>query len=405
MRKVAVLFLLATLTLAAGCSSRQDPSSGRQAGPQPTGEPIVLGMTQQEGSALGSWPEMREAAEAAVAYVNTELGGVHGRPLKLETCVTNGSPEGSMQCANQILEKKPLALVGGGDLGIEASMPRYTSQGLPYLGGAPITTPQLAAPNSVQFAGWAAGGLPAMALYAADQLHAKRVAVIFPGLPGTDEFIKHLTESVLRARGVTDVRMIPANVRQPDRSAAVSAANEFQPDAILTIESGAGCTSLLQAYAGLGVKAKLLTVSTCTEDAVLKSVGPAAEGVYTGTQFLGMAAADNQPDVVVFRDKLAKYASGTKRNSEWSMGGFHSVMNIYNALKSLPADQLTGERILAELKSARNAPNFLADNFTCDGRVKLAPSVCNFGTRILQVRDGALVDVGGGWIDGSAYIR
>ena len=404
MRKVAGLFLLAALVLAAGCSTSQAPTGAQQARPQPAGEPIVLGMTQQEGAPTGSWPEMREAAQAAVEYVNTELGGVHGRPLKLETCVTNGSPEGSIQCANQILEKKPLALVGGGDLGIEASMPRYTSQGLPYLGGAPIAQPQLAAPNSVQFAGWAAGGLPAMALYAADQLKAKRVAIIHPDVPGSGEFVRHFTENVLRARGVADVKMIAANIRQPDRSAAVSAANEFRPDAIIVIESGAGCASLLQAYAGLGVKAKLLTVSTCTEGAVLRSVGAAAEGVYTGTQFLGMAPADDQPDVVVFRDKVARYARGTKLDSEWSMGGFHSVMNVYNALKALPADQLTGEKILAELKSAKNAPNFLADEFTCDGRVKLAPSVCNFGTRMLQVRGGKLVDVGGGWIDGSPYI-
>ena len=128
MRKRILAACSAVLLLAAGCGGNAPATTvGGSHAPAPTGETIVIGMTNQEGSPAGSWPELRVAAQAAVSYINTELGGLYGRPLKLDTCVTDGSPEGSTKCANQILADKPLVVVGGADTGSDASMPIYTS--------------------------------------------------------------------------------------------------------------------------------------------------------------------------------------------------------------------------------------------------------------------------------------
>lgn len=54
--------------------------------PAPHGDPIGLAMITQE-SGPAALPDSRLAAEAAVKYVNTELGGAAGRPLELQTCV------------------------------------------------------------------------------------------------------------------------------------------------------------------------------------------------------------------------------------------------------------------------------------------------------------------------------
>src|SRR5690606_31806189 len=65
------------------------------------GEPIVLGMINQENTPVGSYPELSSATRAAIEFVNAELGGVHGRPLELEVCNTEFSPEGSTACAQK----------------------------------------------------------------------------------------------------------------------------------------------------------------------------------------------------------------------------------------------------------------------------------------------------------------
>mgnify|MGYP001550479132 FL=1 len=53
------------------------------------GESIKIGMINQENEVFGDFPELRQAAAAAVEWVNAELGGVGGRPLELLACNTN----------------------------------------------------------------------------------------------------------------------------------------------------------------------------------------------------------------------------------------------------------------------------------------------------------------------------
>ena len=51
---------------------------------------------------------------------------------------TSSSPESSTSCANQMVERKVLAVRGGIDLGSAASLPILRAAGLPYLGPVPI---------------------------------------------------------------------------------------------------------------------------------------------------------------------------------------------------------------------------------------------------------------------------
>lgn len=408
MRKLVLAVLSGGLLLSAGCAGTDTSSSGaggagqRQVN-QPTGAPIVVGLTNQEGSPSGSWPELREAAQAAVKYVNTELGGVHGRPVRLETCVTNGSPEGSAKCANTILGKKPLVVLGGAEVGTSASMAIYTKARMPYLGGAPISFPVMSAPNSVQWAGYAVGGLPALAAYAANQLHARKVVIVHPGLPGTEDFVGALMKPVLQASGVADIRMLASDVTQPDKTALVSAVAQARPDAVIVIEAGAGCLSVLQAHAAIAGTIPLLVTGNCLDPGLLATAGPAAEGVYTQAEYLYPTEPDH-PDVKVFTRVLRDYAPQT-RVTDFAATGFAGVMNLYHTLTTLPANRLDAATILKTLKAARNAPNFMSHPFTCDGRFAFAPAVCNGAQRILQVDGGRLVNVGGDWMEAAAGPR
>lgn len=58
-----------------------------------TGAPIRIGMINQETGAAGAFPELSRADEAAIAFINAELGGVNGRPLELDVCDTQFSPD------------------------------------------------------------------------------------------------------------------------------------------------------------------------------------------------------------------------------------------------------------------------------------------------------------------------
>jgi hypothetical protein len=125
--RAAVLAGLLALT---ACSSggSDDPGGGPDAEPTEglSGDPVVVGFVNMEGSPAGSFPEATAGAEAAVAHVNDELGGIDGRPLRLETCTTDGTQESSQACARRLVAARPAAVVGGVDLRAEASVPGIT---------------------------------------------------------------------------------------------------------------------------------------------------------------------------------------------------------------------------------------------------------------------------------------
>ncbi|MYH87965.1 MAG: ABC transporter substrate-binding protein, partial [Acidimicrobiaceae bacterium] len=74
-------------------------------------EPIKIGMINQEDTPIGSFPEVRFAAEAAINWINAELGGVDGRPLEFHWCITPFSPEQSQVCAQEMVQEGVVALV------------------------------------------------------------------------------------------------------------------------------------------------------------------------------------------------------------------------------------------------------------------------------------------------------
>src|SRR5688572_24449556 len=108
MRRTTTLRLLTAgiaLTLvASACSDDSDPEAATPdteavadtdettpttaAGEVATGEPIVIGFMNNEGGAF-SVPELRVGSEVAEEHINSQLGGVNGRPIQVERCATD----------------------------------------------------------------------------------------------------------------------------------------------------------------------------------------------------------------------------------------------------------------------------------------------------------------------------
>src|SRR6202011_2353172 len=77
-----------------------------------TGKPIVFGLLNLESGPV-TFPELRQAEQAAVNYVNQYKNGIHGGPIQIVFCATDGQPSTSARCASQVADKHPLAIFGG----------------------------------------------------------------------------------------------------------------------------------------------------------------------------------------------------------------------------------------------------------------------------------------------------
>ncbi len=357
---------------------------------------IVLGMINQEDAPVGSFPEARTAAQAAVAHVNEDLGGVNGRPLRLEVCKTTGTPESSAACANSLLAKRPVAVLGGVDLGAAASLPVFEKAGIPYIGATPALGEELTSPAAWMLAGGAVADLLAQADYALGTLKVKKVGGVYVDLPGVLTAVLGTAEVVLRAKGVADVKLVPAKADAADFAPAVKAATAGAPDVLFVLFPARSCARIMSAAASLNVKAKAFYPSACASQAVVDAAGPAAENAYFTSAFLPFD--DPSPDVATWKTE----ARVTKPDA-LSQAGFAVVMDVYSLLQG-GAD--TPARVTDELRSTLGRPGFMAHDYTCDRRqVSLLTAVCNPYVRLLQYKAGKFVDVAGAWVSGAELVK
>lgn len=362
-----------------------------------TGEPIKLGMINQENTPAGSFPEIRQAAEAAVAHVNAE-GGIEGRPLELESCITQGTPEGSAACAEKFAASKPVLVMPGIDFGSAASLPILDRAGLPYVGGVPLLPPELTAPNSYTFVGGSASAFPSQAVYLANELKVGKVNILYTDNPAGAQAAKAFGADILKSNGVTDVELIPEKADAADFTAALTKSAQGDPDAIMVLFAGQGCSRVMQAKAALGIEAKMFYPGSCADEAVIEAGGAGADGAYFNEE---VVLYDNleDPQVKTYVDALAKYSPDAKK-SGFSQTGFGAVMNIAELMKKSPGD-ISSESFVTALGETQDQPNFMAHDYACDReQVPGLPAVCNAFSRIVQYQDGELVDVLGKWING-----
>src|SRR5918994_1128848 len=199
--RILGLAMVAVLGVTAACSDdgttttesggEIEDTTATSAGTKATGEPIKLGFVNSEGGAF-SVPELRVGNEVAEDYINDHLGGVNGRPLQVTRCVTDGSPEASIDCANQFVEEGVVAAVEGADLGGDAMLPILADAQIPLVGHVQFGPGRMFDDNAYYFGAAAlAYGAAALRFYADEG--AESVAWFLPDEPSSHAF----TDTVL----------------------------------------------------------------------------------------------------------------------------------------------------------------------------------------------------------------
>ena len=390
LRTCAAVLLVAAV--AAACSG----GSGQAGGPSksPAIPPVVVGFINMEGSPAGSFPEAGAGARAALAYVNDQLGGIGGRPLQLSSCKTNGTPESSQACAQQVLAAKPVAVVGGIDLAADASVSVVTAAGVPYVTGSPTLTGELTTPGSYAFTGGTAADLLGIGDYLIERLHVKSIHVLHEDLPGLLNAAISATGDIFRAKHVTDVKLVAEKADAADFAPALTAAAAGNPQAIVVVFPAQSCARILQAAQSLGVKSQMYYPGVCASKGVVGTATGALDRSYFASGFLPVAASGGGPDADAFRKGVP-----VDQRSPVSEAAFGAVLNLARLMSS---GALTPAALKAKLAATHDQPGALAHPYTCDGKqLPLLQSVCNSNVRLLQYRGGAFTDFLGDWISGA----
>ncbi len=360
-----------------------------------TGTPITVGLLNLESGPV-TFPEYRQAAETAVKYINDYKGGIGGHPVQLASCATDGQPSTSARCASQIADKHPAFVLGGADTGAPGAFPVWVRKGLAYLGGIPFTPVESNAPNAIQFYSISIGDNLATSAYAADTLHAKTASVLY-----TDDTQGKFTGlgviAPALAKSGVKVKTVPVAPSAADLTSVAASAIANHPD-VVYVNSPNACPGLLKALKSVGSTAKILGIDPCTSPQALSTAGDAAEGLYFAQPFESLDSGS--PDAKLMLAALAKYGPKDLALDSIAQAGFSSVMNIQAALDGVTT--LDEKSILAAFKDGQSHPNFLAHDYTCDGKqLPGNTAICNAYQKIKQVKGGKVTTVTSDWVTGA----
>jgi branched-chain amino acid transport system substrate-binding protein len=410
--------LAGTLTvagLAAGCTETSNDTSGDPSAatagappasnvaaattlPAPTGEPIVIAMISQE-SGPAALPDSRLAAEAAVGYVNAELGGAGGRPLRLETCVTDGSPEQSSACANQLLERHPVAFVGETELGTAGSVPIIERAGIPLVGAAGVTPELISSKSAYAFGLDAVGDWAGWTKYLTTDGGARTINLLNIDIPAAGVF-EAVVRSVAQANGATVGKVVSLPLGASDASSQMAAVAQGNPDVVMAVTSAQLCVPVAQAHAGIAPATKLFLPGICASPQTFSAAGSAMEGAYIGLGSLNPYDA-SEPQVAIYRRALQTYGGDEVPLSQFAGNAFTAVMNLKDIVDQLDPASVTGANIATAIRAGVTVPSFMTDTYTCDQRLTFSPVTCSKGRRVFEVSGGQLTNLSDTWYDGT----
>ena len=366
------------------------------------GEPFRIGMVNQENTPAGSFPELSQAVQAAIEYVNAELGGLDGRPIELEVCNTEFSAEGSTACGQRFVEAGMPVVLGGIDV-FGNAIDVLADNEVPYAGGIPISTQSVQAENSFQWSGGTWGAAVAFAEHAATELEAERVAVVYGEFGSITEAAEY-GRTVLERHGI-ETQLVPYPIVATDLTSPMQAAATSDPDAIIVLAADTSCRAAFEAISTLGLGAQKYFVGACAAPTIIESVDPASSD---GTIFnvegpISRTSPEPDPDFTLYQSVLSAYSDGLDPVGAGTVS-FRAFMNLYSVLRGLGADGATSSAIDEALAAQRDASSFMGHPYTCDRQqFEGLPAMCSPQQILGRMEDGELQQIGSWYDVGAIY--
>ena len=324
------------------------------------GDPILIGFQNPEGDPAGSFPEYRIGAQAAVQYINNELGGVGadiaagkpGRPIKLEVCSMAITPTDSTKCANELAAKKPFAVFSSLNF-FGNHFATFNAAKIPVIVGTPISPGDFTSPGTYAIGGGGGclGVHTGLIEFATNDLAGQKVAVPWANTPPGVFCYHDLEKKPLQvlngqtpakdnALALTKPKLthigVPILPGQADVTPQAQQVLDFKPDVIVFSAQGADCWTFVSALGKLGWKPSaipLVLSGACLDDAKAKELGDLAKGIY----FVGttpITQTDKLKGIIqeqskIYLAKSDKYGAKDDKQKGFATQGFSGMMNIW----------------------------------------------------------------------------
>jgi branched-chain amino acid transport system substrate-binding protein len=391
--------IVAVLGITAACSddgtstaesSSAGDTTATSAGTRASGEPIRIGFVNSEGGAF-SVPELRVGNEVAESYINEQLGGVKGRPLQVSRCTTDGSPEASIDCANQLVEDGVVAVVEGTDLGGDAMLPILADAGVPLVGHVQFGPGRMFDDNSYYFGAAAlAYGAAALRFYADEG--AESVTWFLPDEPSSHAFTDSVLEPTSDQLGI-DYKTVYYDAASPNWAVLAATAVSEAPDVSGSIAAtDAQCAEMIGALRDAGYQGRILAAS-CV--GLYDALGDDAVGVDTDADHWHPGDPASAP--ADKRGELEEYAAVMQAAGEDDLISgnaiisFADMINLSRIMSTIDGP-IDGAAVAGALRATRDFDSYAGPTISCDRSVIPGNSACSTDLLFFQVQDDGSVE-------------
>ncbi|WP_328842740.1 ABC transporter substrate-binding protein [Streptomyces sp. NBC_00258] len=364
--------------------------------------PIVIGWMNQDSGGASAVPWYSESVRTAVKFLNDELGGIDGHPLKLKECIVGTDPEQGQACAQRFLNDDAIKVMFAGEAsGAQASfMAGIGNSNKPFVGLSPLAPDEAKLKNAFFLRpGFLALG--AQVTYMRDYAKVKSVSNInldTPELRGFAEVYTH----IFKAGGI-NLHTAFLKPDAPDALAPLVAGKVQQSEGI---ENNAGtaqaCITAYKALKQLGSADKpTLAFPGCLDPSVKKTLGDYPKGWTYFQEYQSVNRPDPTGQVGTFLYALNKYAPTQVANVKDQFGApaaFGGVLTIAKWLREKGPDNIS----LATFKEAADSdpgPLFLGQPKVSFGKQPY-PALAGLGNRFFTyLGDGKWKDATDGkWV-------
>jgi branched-chain amino acid transport system substrate-binding protein len=321
-----------------------------------SGDPIKIGYVNQEDF----FPENTIGIDAAVAFVNAELGGAAGRPLEIVACKVAVAEDGA-KCGTELANDPDIAAVVTGTL-LFGNVELYGALNgkKPVIVGNGVTNDDFITSAGVAFTTGSPGVIPGLGQLIVQEFpDAKNVAVLAANNPAGQAAADFLFKPVMEKNGISttyvgiDDTATAAQVQAAMEAVGADSADVFVP--LVTIQQ---CINVYDSIKALGIDPEVVTTGLCfgtpMTDHLVEAgeAGPVPSGWYFGGYGYSYFEPDLDSGMATYVEKVQEYGKPAPGATTLEYTGFAgpTFANILTLAKFL--NDNGGDTSFASLDSA-----------------------------------------------------
>ena len=359
--------------------------------------PVTIGFVNQQGGSQAIGPLATTGAQIAVKYINTELGGIGGHPLKLSTCFIRSAEEEGTTCGQQFLANKSISVIDEGAVAIgDQSLQSTIGSTKPVIVGVAVTPIDGAKASNVVLFGDATHVLGPFGTYAKQVLHAKTAALVYPNIAGITQGATAIANS-LEQVGVK-VKKVGYDESETDLIGPLTSAGATSADLVIPYSDSSGCVNLAKGLKQLGITdtKKILSAPLCLNGLVAAGLGGDFP-IWTYAIASSLYGDPTDPGMPAYMKVMAKYGTPAVAPDPWVIVTFGQILTTARFLNELGYGHITAQAILQQAKSFKGPVALGAPALDC-GKYPSAPGICNDRTQFFLYKGKHVFVKTAGWL-------